>query len=415
MLITFYDSYTILNKVYSDGAFLKQAMADVVIDEKNRPMVTKICYGVLDKDIALSYYLSLLCDKKPKLAIRTVLKIALYCVFYLNKPIYAVTDTAVELCNKLGKKGVSGFVNAILRKSAKLDRNIDCNTVDGMSIFYDYPGFVVSELVSTYGDELAREIMSAPNERTCIRFSENTDGEEYLKALNMCFDKTPYKNAYFVDRFVRNSDYDLGKYTFQSIGSIAICDAVEACDNVLDACAAPGGKSILLSQKCKNVVAQELHPHRVNLITEYANRMGVDNVKSIHGDATVFNYSFEGKFDAVLCDVPCSGFGVLKENPDIKLNKDKENIIELVKIQENILQNCSRYVKRGGALLYSTCSILGQECEGVVKSFLKGNDGFTVDVISPKIPYYKKEFGIQFLPHISYGAGFYLCALRRMK
>lgn len=415
MLITFYDSYTILNKVYSERAFLKQAMADVVIDEKNRPMVTKICYGVLDKDIALSYYLSLLCDKKPKLAIRTILKIALYCFYYLNKPIYAVTDTAVELCNKLGKKGVSGFVNAVLRKSVKLDRSVDCNTVEGMAICYDYPGFVVSELVSTYGDKLAREIMNAPNERTCIRFNENIDGEEYLRALNVCFDKTPYKNAYFVDRFVRNADYDLGKYTFQSIGSIAICDAIEGCDNILDSCAAPGGKSVLLSQKCKSVVAQELHPHRVNLIVEYAKRMGVDNVHAVQGDATVFNCSFDEKFDVVLCDVPCSGFGVLKENPDIKLNKGKENIRELVKIQKNILQNCSRYVKQGGALIYSTCSVLGQECEGVVNSFLEENNGFTVDVISPKIPCYKKEFGVQFLPNISYGAGFYLCVLRRNK
>ena len=113
MLNIFYDSYSILNKVYSEGAFLKQAMLAVPIEEKNRSATTKICYGVLERDVLLSHWIKCLCEKNPKLVIRTVLKISMYNIAFMDKAPYAVTDTAVELCNKLGKKGVSGFVNAV--------------------------------------------------------------------------------------------------------------------------------------------------------------------------------------------------------------------------------------------------------------------------------------------------------------
>ena len=121
MLNVFYDSYRILTSVYSDGAYLKRAMTDIFIEEKNRPHTTKICYGVLDKDIELEYSINYLCDKRPKQAIRTILKIAFYSIKYLETAPYAVVDTAVELVKKLGKGGTSGFVNAILRKYIKTE------------------------------------------------------------------------------------------------------------------------------------------------------------------------------------------------------------------------------------------------------------------------------------------------------
>ena len=122
MLTLFYDSYRVLTEVYSGGAFIKQALNDIQIDEKNRSHLTKICYGVLDKDIALEYDISALCDKRPKQAVRTLLKIGMYSVGYLKTAVYAVTDNLVELVKKLGKGANAGFVNAFLRKYAKIFR-----------------------------------------------------------------------------------------------------------------------------------------------------------------------------------------------------------------------------------------------------------------------------------------------------
>ncbi len=415
MLNTFYDAYSILNKVYSDGAFLKQAMTAVPIEEKNRPAVTKICYGVLDREILLSARINELCDKNPKLVVRTILKIAMYNITFLGKAHYAVTHTAVELCNKLGKKGVSGFVNAVLRKYINYEFKEPSDVYKRLSLYYDYPEFAVKKLVNYYGLDKAEKIMGADGEKTCVRFSKVKNGKEYLTTQNKTYCPTPYENVFFVDKFTRNSDYDKGVYTFQSIGSIAICDMVENNQRLFDACAAPGGKSVLLSERFEEVVSQELHEHRVELIREYAERMSAENITVIQGDASVCNENFIEKFDAVLCDVPCSGFGVIKTNPDIKLKKTNDTIIELSKLQLSIINNCAKYVKKGGCLYYSTCTLFKEENDDVVNAFLKENSSFVCDIIESKIPCVKTDFGVQYLPDISFGAGFYACKFRRVK
>ena len=206
----------------------------------------------------------------------------------------------------------------------------------------------------------AAEIMSKQSEGVCVRFVKNA--EKYLLAEHV---KTPFDNLYIFRNFVRDEGFDRGDYTFQSVGSVAICSAISPCERLLDACAAPGGKSVLLADKCKEVIANELHAHRVGLIDSYAKRMGAD-VTAVQADSTVFNPDYENAFDAVLCDAPCSGSGVVNENPDIKLFRKEADIESLNKTQLEILLNCSRYVKSGGALYYSTCSVLPEENDSIV-------------------------------------------------
>ena len=141
--------------------------------------------------------------------------------------------------------------------------------------------------------------------------------------------------------------------------------------------------------------------------------MGKPNVIAMQNDASVFNPDFKEKFDAVLCDVPCSGTGVIKDNPDIKLRRDDGNIKELTKIQFDILNNASNYVKKGGYLYYSTCSIVKDENIGVVKNFLKENQDFKAVEINSKLDGLKLDIGIQFLPDVSMGAGFYFAKLKK--
>lgn len=412
MINCFYDCYTILNKVYSDGSFLKQALADTVIEEKNRALTVKICYGVLDKDAELSYYITKLCDKNPKLAIRTILKISFYSIKYLNKHVYAVTQNAVELTKKLGKGGASGFVNAVLRKFSTTDIPLPKGEIAFLSVKYSYPDFIVKELIKDYGKDRAEKIMASQNLETTLAFY-GCDGGEYLKERKVEFEQTSFENVYSCKNFVRNEDYDKGIYTFQSLGSVAVCDAIEGGNELLDCCSAPGGKSIRLSYKFKKVTSFDIYPHRVKLISEYKRRMHVDNVYESVEDSSKFNPVYENAFDVVLCDAPCSGAGVFNDNPDMKLFRSENALTELNDLQKSILNNVSCYVKKGGFLYYSTCSILHRENMTIINSFLSDKTDFELVEISSPLQA-EKGFGyLQFLPDVSGGLGFFVCKMKR--
>ena len=414
MVNYFYDCYVILNKVYSDKTYLKQAINGTFIEESNRSLTIKTVYGVLDKDIELSYYISKLCDKSPKLVIRTIVKIAMYAIKYLGKKEYAVTKSAVELTKKLGKKGVSGFVNAILRKFISADIRLPKDDIKALSIKYSYPEFAISSLIKEYGRQKTESILSYHSTKGTLVFYD-MDGEKYLSEMGVNYEKTPFHNVFMVENFVRNSDYDLGKYTFQSIGSVSICDLVEPCELLLDCCAAPGGKSIRLSYKCKSVLSFDIHEHRVGLINDYKARMRRDNVTALVQDSKVFNKELECSFDAVLCDAPCSGLGVVNDNPDIKLNRTYKDVECLKNEQTSILNNVSKYVKVGGHLYYSTCSILPEENIGTIDNFLAVNDNYKIVEIDSVLTHLNIKGANQFLPDISSGAGFFIAKLQRLK
>ncbi|MBO5335424.1 MAG: hypothetical protein J6A87_05540 [Clostridia bacterium] len=406
-----YDPYQILTKVYSDGAHLKQAIADTYIEELNRARTVKIVYGVLEKDLWLDYAIRFYAPKSPKLAVRILLKISLYMLLYMEKQKYMVTNCAVDLCKKLGKGGVAGFVNAFLRRfnKAAVDSALE-KEKDGESISLSYPIYAYKWLKKEYG-ERAKAIAAACSSGVSVRFPSGKLPEKYVKKPHI---ETPFSGNYIFERFVRDEGYDEGEYTFQSVGSIAICDVVEPCESLLDACAAPGGKSVLLSEKCKSVTSFELHEHRVALIKSYKARMGRENITALQKDSSVFDPAYEEKFDGVLCDVPCSGFGTVSENPDIKLFRKEEDFSSLRKAQVAILGACSRYVKQGGALYYSTCSLFEKENDAIVSAFLKAHEDFTLVKIDSKLPHDKKEYGLQFLPDQAHGAGFYICKLKRV-
>ena len=169
-----------------------------------------------------------------------------------------------------------------------------------------------------------------------------------------------------------------------------------------------------LSDYFSAVTACELHEHRVELINSYASRMNKTNVTAIQKDATILDAEFINKFDYVLVDSPCSGLGVTKDNPDIKLNRSKEDVKSLIKTQISILKTQANYVKKGGYLCYSTCSILTEENDGVISQFLSEVQGFTVEKTVSKLPSVKTKYGLQFLPNLSYGAGFYFTKLKKV-
>ncbi len=403
-----YDPFLILTKVYSDGAHVKQAIADTYIEEQYRGRTVKIVYGVLENDGYFDFCIRHYAPKAPKLAVRTILKISLYMLLYMDKKRYMVTDCAVDLCKKLGKSGVSGFVNAFLRHFDKAAvENALPSGAQGEAIRCSYPLFAYEKLKKEYGAR-AKAIAVAKSGGVSVRFERNAD--KYLQKPHTA---TPFRGNYLFENFVRDEGFDKGDYTFQSVGSIAICDCVEPCEKLLDCCAAPGGKSVLLAKKCGSVTAFELHEHRVGLISAYKERMGVKNLVAVQKDSRVFDPAYEEAFDSVLCDAPCSGYGTVSENPDIKLFRKAESFAEITQTQKEILDCVCRYVKKGGAVYYSTCSLFREENDGVVGAFLKAHTEFAAVALESPLAHEKKEFGVQFLPDTAHGAGFYVCKLVR--
>lgn len=403
-----YDPYAVLQKVYGGGAFLKQALSDTPVEELNRARTVKICYGVLENDLYLDFCIRSFAPKNPKLPVRILLKISLYLLLFLQKPRYMVTDNAVSLAKKLGKGGAAGFLNAFLRAFDASKLVLPADRAERLSVQYSVPLFAVKRILAQYGEEAESVLAHAPA-RTFVRFASAQAAEKYAEGA----EKTPFENLFSYARFRRDEGFDRGEYTFQSVGSVAICSVVEPCENLLDACAAPGGKSVLLSQKCGHVTAFELHEHRAQLIRAYAARMGA-GISVVCRDSSVHDAEYDGAFDAVLADAPCSGYGVIGENPDIKFFRKEESLAELTKTQRAILDACAPYVKAGGALYYSTCSLFAEENDGTAGAFLEGHPQFAVQELSCPLAHRRTKYGLQFLPHISMGAGFYVCKFQKV-
>ncbi len=402
----FYDPYRILTRVYAEGAHLKIALSEEPIEELNRARTVKTVYGVLENDGYFSHCIRTFAPKNPKQSARILLKISLYWLTVLKKPRYMVTDTAVDLCKKLGKGGMAGFLNAFLRAFDEKKVVVPAG-IDGLQMRSNFPRFALEKVCAEYG-ERAESIVLAKSGGVGVRFVRGE--ENYLSRPHT---NTPFEHLYLFEHFTRDEGFFAGDYTFQSVGSVAICNAVEPCERFLDACAAPGGKSVLLSSKCREIVACELHEHRKALIESYIGRMGVTNVTTVQCDSSRFEKKWEEGFDGVLCDVPCSGLGTVAENPDLPLRKTEEDFAALPALQKSILSNCARYVKKGGKLYYSTCSIMKEENDGVVGAFLKEHPNFEAEQITSPLAHEKTKYGLQFLPDAAFGAGFYVVKMRK--
>lgn len=408
----FEQAYEILSEVYG-GAFLKIAMQRLPEDAENRSLVTLLCYGTIENDARYHAEITRLTDKKPlKKHVRLILKMAMYLLEGVRRPAYATVDTAVEFSKKIDRGASAGLINAVLRRFLREGMEIPLpeKRYERIAVQSGFPLFAVKRLFHTYGEE-AEGIFSRRPPVTSVRFPAGEDGAAYFKNEGVNYTPSPFPNLFFAENFRRNADFDAGKYTFQSVGSVAICDMISPCEKLLDVCAAPGGKSVLLSEKCAFVTAGELHPQRVKLIESYAARMRRDNVFAVEKDATLPREEWNGAFDGVLCDVPCSGYGVISENPDILLRAGERNFASLPPLQLKILLASAEFVKPGGCLYYSTCTLFSEENDGVVSAFLKARSDFAAQVLSSPLGGRKMKYGLQFLPQNAFNAGFYFAKL----
>lgn len=371
--------YELLFKVFSggySGIVLNEMLESI---QKDKAYITRVFYGVLEKNTQLDYIIEKLTTKRPKKPALIILKIGLYLLRYSDTPKHSAIDKTVSITKQIGKNDLSGFINAVLRKSV----DYTLNTND-LSVILSVPKWIIQSLQKHYDDEFIKKMLVPIDYRTHIRSN---------KALS--FEKTEL--GYLVTKeqldTLNHKDYAIMSLSSMLAVKHYISDFKKNDSiNVLDLCAAPGGKAIYLKELLPNakVIACDIHPHRLDLIKSYAKRMGTD-IEVVQNDATVFNSSLllselkeskvndeAIKFDLVICDVPCSGLGV-KQKPDVFINRKQEDIAPLNKLQSNILFTAAKYVKVGGTLCYSTCTILKEENEEIVERFLSVNSDFKLD------------------------------------
>lgn len=378
-------SYEILDKIYRGGAYSTIALGQVSGEDSH--LVTRIVKGVLERDTELEYIISRLVGRPAKNVLKLILKQGIFCLKYMSSlPDYAVINNHVELCKQLGKRQNAGFINATL-KNAAAGKYALPEPSDGdlyLSVKYSKPLWFIEKLRADYGNEKAVEIISVkPSDRLHIRVNglklTKNDFENYIKRHNLEYSVSPAGGYYIKGGRLLDELFLQGKITYMSESSMYAVKAlgIKPYSQVLDLCAAPGGKCVYAAELDTGgmVEAGDIYPHRVNLIKSYAKRMGVHNVDACVRDAAEAHKNFIGRFDYVLADVPCSGLGVFNRKPDVLLKKNAD-CADLTALQKKILFNAADYVKEGGILVYSTCTLSKRENEDVVAEFLKTRKDF---------------------------------------
>lgn len=404
-----------LGKIFVDGAYSNIAvnsyLKEADLTPADKAFATALIYGVLDRKITLDYVISSFVKtpiKKLSPFTLNVLRTALFQIMYMDKiPESAAVNEAVKLIKKSKESRNSGFVNAVLRNVLRAESLLPTgDSVKDLSVIYSCPENIIESFINDYGNQTAVILLAEalkPAPLTVRVNTVKTDIETFIKEMPDSVAVKP-SGAVVINKGIdinNNTLYKYGHFYVQDTASQTAVSVLspKAGDRVLDMCAAPGGKSFSLALLMENkgeIISCDIYDHKCELIKKSADRLGLDIIKPIVQDGTVYNSDL-GEFDCVLCDVPCSGLGIIRRKPDIKY-KDFSEFDGLLPIQKAILNNAKKYVKTGGKLLYSTCTLRKAENENIVNEFLAQNSDF------------KLEYSHTFMPHIDGTDGFY-CAL----
>lgn len=395
--------------------FYSDAYSNLAVDSAlsgadiSKPFITRLIYGVVERRLTLDSIISKYCEK-PKPKVLVILRMGVYQLYFMDKvPASAAINESVELANNNKLGYYSKLINAVLHKIN--DNRIDIDKIENASVRYSIPQPLINMWSKAYGKETVDHFLPYINESAPVFAVPNkavVDADELLYELNC----DGIDGEVTGDIVMITSAFDLkkcrafqnGLFHIQDLSCYEAVKALEINDNdtVLDVCSAPGGKAFtaagFMNEKGK-VYALELYPHRAELIKQGADRLGYNCIDVIVNDATVFNENLP-KADKIICDVPCSGFGIIRRKPEIRY-KDLDSIKELPEIQFKILETSSKYVKRGGRLLYSTCTLNKRENEKVVERFLSENTDFSTAESKTTFP---SQTG---------GDGFFYCVLER--
>lgn len=426
-------AFEILNKIQRDNSYsnlaLDHALDKADTDNKDKKFVSALVYGVTERRITLDYNLSLYLSqpiKKLKPEVLTILRLGAYQILFMDKiPVSAAVNESVKLAKKNGAAFASGLVNAVLRKIISNGLKTD----GSMSVNYSAPEWLCDMWCRSYGRENAEKLLEASFGAVDTVLRVNTEKIDADNLINLlaeegfdCEIGGNVENSAVVKSggaVHKTEAYKNGLFHVQDAASQLCCKALGVQENetVIDICAAPGGKSFTLAENMKNtgrINSCDIYEHRLKLISDGAERLGLTNIETVRNDGNVFNPDFP-LADKILCDVPCSGLGVIRKKPEIRFKKSEE-VDKLQDLQYSIMCISSRYLKIGGVMVYSTCSLNPNENEKIVEKFLTEHDNFEgVRVLSDISRYGVDTDYLTLMPHIHGCDGFFISAVRRIK
>jgi len=427
-------------KKYENNKKYANIEADATISKyrlegADKALYTALFFGTVERKLTLDYFLSLLSERPlEKIAenVLIILRMGLYQLYFMDKiPEFAIVDESVKLAERFSSKASKGFVNGILRNAIRMGEPAYPKRSDDLygylSIAYSIPRHLCEKWGRDYGDDTVEYILSAISKPTPMTLRVNTliNSKDAL-AQKLGNKNIPYTFCAYAPNGIKmlksipisELGFIEGQYFVQDEAS-QIC--VEACgaqegDTVMDICACPGSKSFGMALNMRNrgrIICRDLHKNKLSLIERSAKLYGIDIIEVEEYDGSKTDENYISAADVVLCDVPCSGFGTIAKKPDIRY-KEPSAFERLPSIQYDILCASAPYVKVGGTLVYSTCTLNPEENEKNVEKFLKNNKGFEKAPFS--VGNLNVESGdITLFPHIHNTDGFYICKLKRTK
>lgn len=372
------------------------------INEADKAWIKRVFEGTLEREITLDYVLNKYSNtpvNKMKPYIRCLMRMSVYQLLYMDRvPDSAAINEAVKLAKKHKFVNLSGFVNGVLRKvAANKDTCIDTTDI---SVVYSTPKFVVDSLIADYGNAKTVEILKGflDERHLFVRIREDLSDDDRQAVIDEWDENNISHEVNDVISYayeLKNTD-DLGRlecfkkgfYTVQDVASMLVCEraGIRPGDNVIDVCAAPGGKSLHAVSKGAIVDSRDVSDRKVALIEENIDRLNAKNITAKVWDATVPDHESFEKADIVIADVPCSGLGVMGKKPDIKRNVTAEGFESIVVLQQNIVDAVIDYVKPGGTLMYSTCTLRKAENEEQVERIVNMHPDFQVESMETLFP-----------------------------
>lgn len=419
---------------WSDGS-LKRTIAKNGLDNRDAALASRIAYGVIQNKMLLDYYIGCYCTRRPshlEPVILNILRIGAYQILFMDKvPHRAAVNEAVEMVKRNGRPKASGLVNAVLRKFVTnwLDMPAlpDDSAASRLSVRYSHPKWLVQRLLDRLGEEEAERFLQCDNEivPTTIQTNKLKVTEEELEKELRLAGVTVERHPWLPGCFFLSGTGDLERLEVFQQGHFLVQDAAahlvslaalpEEGSRVMDVCAAPGGKSFSLAIDMGDrgeILSCDIHAHKLQLIERSAQRLGISCIRTALADGREMHAAWQGQADLVVADVPCSGLGIIRKKPDIRY-KNPDELAGLPEIQRAILNNVCNYVRPGGVLIYSTCTVLEAENEAVTDDFLSEHPDFMRETFTLPQPIGTVDGQITLWPQRLGTDGFYICKMRR--